>query len=213
MSSAAVKRYTVEDYFELERKSVTKHEFFDGEIFAMAGASEAHNLISVNLLAAFHSAFKSRDCRTYPSDMRVFVPSGLYTYPDATVVCGPREIDVYAGLETLKNPRLIIEVLSKSTETYDRDAKFDFYKTIPSLLGYLLVSQEKPKVDHFARRDDDRWLLTTAKGLDASVRLPELDVTLSLADIYAKVEFPKIDETIPPEPETTFEPHPGDKIR
>ena len=113
----------------------------------------------------------------------------------------------------MKNPRLIVEVLSKSTEAYDRDTKFDFYKTIPSLLGYLLVSQEKPKVEHFARRDDERWLLTTAKGLDAKLRLPELDIELSLNDIYAKVDFPQIDETKPPEPETTFEPHPGDKIR
>jgi Uma2 family endonuclease len=105
-----------------------------------------------------------------------------------------------------------VEVLSKSTEAYDRGTKFDFYKTIPSLKGYLLVSQDKPKIDHFARCDDG-WFLSSAAGLDASIRIPELDVSLALAEIYAKVEFPSADEANPFTPESEITPHPGDRIR
>lgn len=212
MSTAAAKRHTVEEYLLRERDSLEKHEFYDGEIFAMAGATPAHNIIAGNLVAALHSALKSRACVTLPSDMRVFVPAGLYAYPDASVVCGPLDIAKYRGLETLKNPLLIVEVLSKSTEAYDRGAKFDFYRTIPSLKGYLLVSQERAKVDHFARRDDG-WLLSSASELHGGIHLPELDVTLALAEIYAKVQFPPPEDLTHFTPETEIRPHPGDLIR
>lgn len=212
MSTAAVKRYTVEEYLLLERDSLEKHEYYDGEIFAMAGATPAHNAVTLNIGAELRAALRDKDCIALASDMRVFVPAGLYCYPDATVVCGAPDIEKYRGLETLKNPLLIVEVLSKSTEAYDRGTKFDLYKTIPSLRGYLLVSQEKPKVDYFSHREDG-WLLSSAAGLEASILISELDVKLSLAEIYAKVEFPPADEATPFTPESEITPHPGDRIR
>ncbi|MBA3314940.1 MAG: Uma2 family endonuclease [Planctomycetota bacterium] len=212
MPTVAVRRYSVEEYLSLEHNSEAKHEFYNGEIFAMAGASEPHNLVAGNIVTSLNIALRERECRVYPSDMRVRIPSGLYTYPDATVVCGAPDVEEYRGLETLKNPLLIVEVLSKSTEGYDRDAKFDFYKSIPSLKGYLLVSQDKPKADHLSRRDDG-WLLSSALGLDASICIPELEVTLALVEIYAKVEFPPVDEATPFTPESEITPHPGDRNR
>jgi len=209
MSTAAVRRYTVEEYLALERASATKHEFYDGEIFAMAGASVPHNLVAGNLFAALHAALRDRDCVTLPSDMRVLLPTGLYTYPDASVVCGPRDVETIGGVDTLKNPLTIVEVLSKSTEPFDRGRKFDHYKTVRSLKGYLLLWQDRPRADHFARTDDGRWVLTSTVDLENAIAIPELGVALRLADLYAKVEFP------PPEDETNItaeeydsEPHP-----
>lgn len=195
MSTAAVRRYSVEEYLALERDSEAKHEFYHGEIFAMAGASEAHNLVSLNVSAILRSALLERDCRAYPGDMRVLMPTGLYTYPDASVVCGPRDIETLGGLDTLKNPTLVVEVLSKSTEAYDLGEKFDHYRTIPSLRGYLLLRQDKPRAYHYRRQEDGSWALSSADRLDGGIHLPEIDLTLTLADLYAKVEFPPATET------------------
>jgi Uma2 family endonuclease len=209
MSTAAVRRYTVEEYLALELASATKHEFYDGEIFAMAGASEAHNLVEANLLRLIGNHLADRDCRLYPSDMRVLLPTGLYTYPDASVVCGPRDIETIGGLDTLKNPTLVVEVLSKSTEPFDRGRKFDHYKMIRSLKGYLLLWQDRPRADHFAKADDGSWVLKTAAGLESTIAIPELGLTLPLADLYAKVEFPPPeDETNTTAAEYDSEPHP-----
>jgi Uma2 family endonuclease len=204
MSTAAVKRYTVEEYLALELASTTKHEFYDGEIFAMAGASAPHNLVALNVASELRSALRDRDCVAFPSDLRVLLPTGLYTYPDASVVCGPRDIEMIGGLDTLKNPTLIVEILSPSTEAYDLGRKFDHYRTIPSLKGYLILRQDRPRVYHYLRRGDGDWGLTAADGIDGRVKLPEIDVALSLADLYAKVEFPPAeDETKDPAPDTT----------
>jgi Uma2 family endonuclease len=209
MSTAAVRRYTVEEYLALERDSETKHEFYDGEIFAMAGASVPHNLVAGNVVTSLNSALRDRDCLVFPSDMRVLCPTGLYTYPDASVVCGPRHIEKIGGLDTLKNPLTIIEVLSKSTEPFDRGRQFDHYKTIRSLRGYFLLWQDGPRADHFGRTDDGRWVLTSVTGLEAAIAIPELGLTLSLADVYMKVEFPPPeDETKTTAAEYDSEPHP-----
>lgn len=209
MSTAAVKRYTVEEYLALELASATKHEFYDGEIFAMAGASEAHNLVEGNLLRVLGNRLADRDCRLYPSDMRVLLPTGLYTYPDASVVCGPRNVETIGGVDTLKNPVTIVEVLSKSTEPFDRGRKFDHYKTLRSLRGYLLLWQDRPRADHFARTDDGRWVLTSVTGLESAIAVTELGVALSLAELYAKVDFPPAeDETKTTAAEYDSEPHP-----
>jgi len=215
MSTARLRRYTVEEYLALERDSETKHEFYNGEIFAMAGASEAHNLVSLNVSAVLRSALLERDCRAYPGDMRVLMPTGLYAYPDASVVCGPRDIETLDGLETLKNPTIVIEVLSKSTEAYDLGIKFDHYRTIPSLRGYLLLRQDKPRAYHYKKQENGDWALSSADGLDAAIHLPEIDLTLSLADLYAKVDFPPAAETDRFVPDRTPpESHPaGPRIR
>lgn len=187
--SIAAKRYSVEDYLTLERASEIKHEFFDGEIFAMAGASESHNFIVGNLVREIGIIFKDRDCVVYPSDIRVRCRTGLHTYPDVTIVCGQREYDDEPK-DTLLNPTVLIEVLSPSTEAYDRGRKFDHYMTIESLKEYVLVSQDRTSISHFERQEDGHWLLTSITQMDQSLVLPSVDVSLPLTEIYDKVEFP-----------------------
>lgn len=190
MSTAAAKRYTVDEYLALERASETKHEFYDGEIFAMAGASESHNLIVGNVLTALNQALRDQPCRVYPSDMRVRCPSGLHTYPDVTVVCGDPQFED-GQRDTLLNPLVIIEVLSPSTEKYDRGNKFENYQAIPSLRENVLVLQERIRVEHYTRREDaDEWLLKSVNDSGATVAFPAPGCQVSVAEMYAKVEFP-----------------------
>lgn len=184
------RRLTVEEYLARERQAESKSEYFNGQIFAMAGASEAHNLIVANVLASLVSMLKGRSCKAYASDMRVRVSAtGLYTYPDISVVCGQArfEDDVQ---DTLLNPTVIIEVLSPSTESYDRGVKFEHYRTLESLSDYLLIAQDRAMVEHYTRQPDNRWLLSTYKGLEATVAIPSIACELALADIYDKVEWP-----------------------
>ena len=179
---------TPEEYLALEREAETKSEYWYGQIYAMSGASEAHNLISANIVAGLHSQFKKRPCKVYPSDMRVKVsPTGIYTYPDVTVVCGKAGFDE-GRKDNLLNPTVIVEVLSPSTEAYDRGKKFDHYRTLESLQDYLLVAQESAMILHYARHDDDRWLLTAYYGLDTVAHIESVDCALPLAEVYDKVE-------------------------
>jgi Uma2 family endonuclease len=179
---------TPEQYLEIERKAQSKSEYYDGEMFAMAGAQEAHNLIVLNLGAELRSQLRLRGCRAYVSDMRVHVgETGLYTYPDVTALCGERKF-LDADVDTLLNPTLIVEVLSPSTEAYDRGPKFSHYQTIESLRDYLLVSSERVQVDLFTRQADGRWLLTTVTDISESIAIESLVCRLALADIYDLVE-------------------------
>lgn len=156
----------------------------------MAGASFAHNLITLNISAQLHSRLITGDCLAFPGDVRVLCPTGLRTYPDAGVVCGTPDLERVHGAETLKNPALIVEVLSPSTEAYDRGNKFSNYQTIPSLKSYVLVSQSYPLVDCFSRQQDGGWLMTTARGLNSTLEIGWLGVSLSLAAVYSRVAFP-----------------------
>lgn len=182
-------RLSPDEYLALERRLETKNEYLDGEMFAMTGGSLAHAVISGNLVGELRRLTKGRPCRVCPSDLRIFIPAtGLYTYPDVVVVCGePRLQDEHR--DTLLNPTLIIEVLSPTTEAYDRGTKFEHYQTIESLAEYLLVSQDKPRIEQYVRQDGNRWLLTTAAGLEASLLLPSIQCELALAEVYDKVAF------------------------
>ena len=178
-----------EDYLALERCAEFKSEYFDGEIFAMAGASEPHNLIVANTLSEIRQQLKKRPCRAYANDMRVKVsPTGLFTYPDVVVVCGQAQFDD-SQLDTLLNPILIVEVLD-STEAYDRGRKFEHYRKLESLMEYVLIAQHRPHVESYRRQPDQRWVLTESDGLESSLRLDAIDCELALAEIYDKVEFP-----------------------
>ena len=183
-------RLTPEDYLAIERSAEFKSEYFDGEIFAMTGASRAHNTIVLNIGSEIRQHLKNRPCKAYVNDMRVKVsPTGLYTYPDVIVVCGKEQFDD-AHLDTLLNPTLIIEVLSDSTEAYDRGRKFEHYRKFESLAEYVLIAQHRPHVESYRRQPDQRWVFAESDGLDSSLRLDAIDCELALAEIYDKVEFP-----------------------
>lgn len=181
--------YTPEEYLALERKAEGKNEYFAGEIFAMSGASERHNLITLNIAAALHAQFRGRPCRAYVSDLRVKVsPTGLYTYPDVVALCGKAQFDNEQG-DTLLNPEVIIEVLSPSTEAYDRGGKFGHYRKLASLHEYVLISQEEPHVELYVRQTDNQWLLSEASDVHDVVQFPSVNCVLRLSDVYDKVEF------------------------
>ena len=194
MSTQPIPRYTPEQYLAMERAAETRHEYFDGEIFAMSGASRSHVLIAGNLAAALLGQLRDRPCNVYPLDMRVRVsPTGLYTYPDVIVVCGDEQFaDDHE--DTLLNPTVIFEVLSPSTESYDRGKKFRHYRTLDSLREYVLVSQEEPRIEQYVRQPGDEWLLHDAAGLDAELTLRSVDAKLRLADVFNKIEFPPAEE-------------------
>ena len=179
-----------EKYLEFERAAFEKHEYFDGEIFDMAGTSEEHANISSNINASLHFQLRKRPCKSYQSDLRVHIPAtGLYTYPDVIVVCGKPQLLEDTYLDTLLNPILIVEVLSPSTADYDKGAKFDHYRTIESLKEYVLVWQDKKRVAHYAKQSGNSWILHDFIGDDAEIFLSSIDCTLIFEDIYDKVDF------------------------
>ena len=176
-----------EDYLALERRNEFKSEYLDGEVRAMTGASRRHNLASANALAWLWFQLRDRKCEVYHADMRVWIPSAnVYTYPDVTVVCGePAFQDDY--IDTLLNPTLLVEVLSKSTAGYDRTVKLDYYRTLESLAEYLLISQDEYRVEQYTRRPDGRWLLTDVAGPEGVVELSSVGCALPLAVVYERV--------------------------
>jgi Uma2 family endonuclease len=180
---------TPEQYLEIERKAEYKSEYFNGEMFAMAGARLAHNLLVANLVAGLHRQFESQPCLVLPSDMRVRVSAtGLYTYPDVVGICDePLFLDDQT--DTLLNPGLVVEVLSPSTEAYDRGRKFESYKSIESLREYLLVASDRIHADLYTRQADGRWLLTSADKLEDSLTLESVGAQLTMADLYDKVDL------------------------
>jgi len=185
--------YSPEEYLELERRAETRHEYSDGEIFEMAGGNKRHNGISANLVRLLGNQLLEQDCVVYGSDMRVQIAStGKYTYPDVVAVCG-EEIFEDETEDTLLNPMLIVEVLSKSTEAYDRGAKFEYYQTIESFREYILITQEPFRVEQFVRKEKNVWTYFEFRRPDDKVKLNSIDCELLLRDIYHKIEqkFPK----------------------
>lgn len=181
------------DYLAIERSAEFKSEYFNGEIFAMSGASEPHNVIVLNTGAEIRQHLKKRPCKIYTNDMRVKVsPTGLYTYPDVVVVCGQAQFDD-AHLDTLLNPTILIEVLSDSTEAYDRGRKFEHYRSLESLAEYVLIAQNRPQVEAYRRQPSQQWLLTESRGLEGVLRLHSIECDLALAEIYDKVELLELD--------------------
>jgi Uma2 family endonuclease len=178
-----------EEYLALERKAEYKSEYLNGEIFAMTGASRKHNLIATNIVASLSQQLRARPCEVYASDMRVkVVATGLYTYPDVVVVCGePKLEDDY--LDTLLNPTLLVEILSPSTERYDRIAKSGYYRTLESLAEYLLVAQEEYRIEQYAKQSDGRWLFSDIRLLEGAVELQSIGCSLALRDVYDKVSI------------------------
>lgn len=187
MEPAAERTYTPEEYLAFERASEMRHEYVDGEVFAMTGASREHNLIVVNIGSELRGQLKGRPCEAYVAEMRVRVSPTAYLYPDVVVVCGEARFEDEA-VDTLLNPTLLVEVLSESTEAYDRGKKFERYRQIGSLAEYVSVAQDRPHIEQFTRQSDGGWLLVESDGRDATVRLASIDATLALAEVFDKVD-------------------------
>jgi Uma2 family endonuclease len=180
------RHYSLDDYFAIEADSPLKHEYFQGEVFAMAGASIEHNEIAANVLVDLRTKRRGTNCRAYGSDLRIHTPSGLFTYPDGLVVCG--KVETLADRpDSAVNPIILVEVLSTATRDYDRGEKFDLYKTIPTFKEYLLIEQSHPAVEHHQRGARGAWRARTHKRLDAVVSLSSVGVELSLREIYREV--------------------------
>ena len=187
--------FTPAEYLGMEEKTDYKSEYYNGEIFAMAGGTPDHNSIAVNLAGELRQLLRHKPCRVFTSDLRLLVErSGLYTYPDAMVICGKIQL-VEGRTDTVTNPILIVEVLSESTRDYDRGTKFNFCKQIPTLQEYILVESEKPLVECFRRADGDKWTMEMYEGLDALARLESIESEtesprgIALRDIYDKVSW------------------------
>ena len=179
---------SVPEYLAFERESEIRHEYVDGQIFAMSGASRRHNRISWNIVEALGPQLRDGGCEGFVSDMRVRIQDyGIFTYPDVVVVCGEPQLDEEEGLETLLNPTFIVEVLSPSTEDYDRGRKFAYYRSIPSLELYLLVAQDRVHIERFERQPAGMWTLFETDDLATELELPAIDARLSLEDIYYRV--------------------------
>ncbi|MFZ5470940.1 MAG: Uma2 family endonuclease [Myxococcota bacterium] len=181
-------RYSWEQYLSFERTSNVKHEFFEGEIFAMAGGTPEHAALAAAVTGELHRQLDGKPCRPYSSDLRIrSVGSGLATYPDVTVVCGKPEYDPDAK-DTLTNPTLLVEVLSDSTEAYDRGQKFESYRGIPSLMEYILVSHRERLIEVFRRGEHNEWTRSEART-KAKARLESLGCELDVDKIYAGIEL------------------------
>lgn len=191
MSSQPQRHYSLDDYFAVEESSPLKHEFLNGEIFAMAGASLEHLHITGNLITSLRTRLRGSDCNAFGSDLRIATPAGLYTYPDVAVICGPLALQP-GRPATATNPIVMIEVLSDATRDYDRGEKFDLYRSIPTLREYVLIEQQQIRVERF-RRVNDAWTSAVADNLTATLELDAVAITLPLPEIYEHV-FP----TTPP---------------
>ncbi len=186
MASVPLPLLTEERYLEIERLAETKSEFYGGRMFAMAGASPNHALLSNNIGSLLHRQVPPA-CRTFNADLRIkVVPAGLYTYADCSVVCGPLQLTTDRR-DVVLNPLLIVEVLSPSTEAYDRGAKFEIYRRLESFREYLLVHQDRQHVEHYSKQDDGEWLLRESKGEAGVISIAHLGVTISLTELYASV--------------------------
>ncbi len=187
-----IKNYISEqEYLEQEREATEKHEYFQGEIFAMSGASEEHNIISMNCSVVLGTKLKGKKCRPYGSDMRMNIPENtLYTYPDLSVYCN--EIETLDDKrDTAKNPTVIIEILSKSTRNYDLGQKFALYREIPTLKDYILIDSEKVKVIRHTKTDNTTWVLSEFSSINDTFEIKSLEIEMNLVDIYEDVIFGK----------------------
>ncbi len=188
MLAKAVSYISEEEYLEMEHKAETKSEYYDGEIFAMSGASRKHNLIVANVVASLVTQLRKKPCRVYPSDMRLKIEAtGLITYPDVMVVCTKEKFRDNRK-DTLLNPDVIIEVLSDSTEGYDRGVKFRNYRQISSLKEYVMISQHSRRIERYFRNPNKQWVLSEADDENPLILLESVGCTLDISEVYDKTE-------------------------
>jgi Uma2 family endonuclease len=189
MSTVPKHFITPEEYLHRERQAEHRSEYYRGEMFAMAGASANHNWIVLNIGSHLREQLKSKPCRVYPSDLKLRVEAtGLFTYPDLSIVCGEPRLESDHG-DVLLNPVVLVEVLSDSTEAYDRGKKFEHYRTIPSLQHYVLITQDRHSIDCFTRSNGESWNLTSCQGLSGKITLDAIECELLGSEVYDKVVF------------------------
>lgn len=188
MRTVPERQFSLDDYHRIEEVSPIRHEFFAGEIFAMAGGSVVHNQVCANLLTTLRTALAATACSTLGSDMRLLTPAGLLTYPDVMVICGTIDL-VPERQDEVTNPVLLVEVLSDATRRYDRGEKLIFYKAIPALAEVLLVEPDRPAVEIHRRQADGTWVVVTHTSLDDSVSLPSINVSMPMRTIYHRTEL------------------------
>jgi Uma2 family endonuclease len=192
--STALKRITPQEYLIRERQASTKSEFYRGEVVEMVRGTANHSLIAANFVGEVRNALKDKPCTVFNSDLRVQVQStGLYTYPDATIVCGELEFDDDQR-DTLLNPTVIVEVLSDSTEKYDRGKKSNHYRQITSLKELILIAQDRPHAERFTRQTNGDWLFHEQKEMNADFELKSLGISVAMSELYRGVKFEPTEE-------------------
>ncbi|KAF0249711.1 MAG: hypothetical protein FD167_885 [bacterium] len=190
MSTKYRPEYSVSEYLDIDHMSDFRHEYLNGDIFAMTGGSISHIRIRENVAFSLYSQLLSKDCEVLSGDMRVKTEANFYTYPDLAVVCGKALVEKFEGKETLMNPKVIVEILSKSTRNYDKGSKFELYKHITSFDEYVLIDQYQPHVVVYTKQLDNNWIVTAEnKTLDSEVTLSTINCVLALNHIYRKIEF------------------------
>lgn len=188
---ASKPRWTVEQYLDMERVAMERHEFHDGEVLAMAGGSVKHARVGSNALLALGKRLEGRLCQPFNSDLKIAISqSNRFVYPDVSVICGepvpdPRD----KNAESASNPQLIVEVLSPGTERYDRTKKFELYRTLETFTEYLLISTEEPRIETFFRQEDGAWVFASWSGVEATIKLRSLGLSIPASEIYAGVKF------------------------
>ena len=186
MATQPQRRYSLDDYFAVEATAVTRHEYYRGEIFAMAGASLTHNRLTLNILTALRISLRAGPCEAFGSDLRIGTPSGLYTYPDVSVICGEVKLEV-ARPDTAVNPGALMEVLSDATREYDRGEKFTLYKSIATLRDYVLIDDRAIAIDHFTKSSAGAWRHRSVRSLDDRISVTSIQVHLPLDEVYRGV--------------------------
>lgn len=191
MTALSQKKYSLGEYFEIEKTSEEKFEYWDGNVWSMTGASPEHERIVVNIAGHLREILRGRGCSIFGSNLKVKVPAySPYRYPDLSVYCGEGVYETMEGLEVLTNPQMIVEVLSPSTEAFDRGEKFSYYKSIESFTEYLLVAVNRPFVTQFIKQNENEWIQREASGANGKLFSPNFEVEMLLSEIYLDVEFP-----------------------
>ncbi len=189
MALPAEKKMTAWEYLEAEETATEKHEFINGDIYLMSGGTVNHNQIAANALVGLTNKLGKKPCRVFNSDQKVYIDFfDAYTYPDVTIVCGKPEL-LEGRNDVITNPIVLVEVLSDSTEAFDRGDKFTFYRSIPGLKEYLLIAQDKHQVEHYCKVKRNEWLLTEFRSPDDVIPLPALEIELTMSEIYRLVEW------------------------